>query len=360
MEKARRRAKPKRARSYSPRQKRRRSRSLLAQACLSVTIVALLFGISYACVQIVHGQPVLPVAAWNGAPGSAQNSSLTPQGSAPAQQGTSVPQDGSAVQNASAPSGAQAANGPTELRAPVQKWNTAVPLERTLPADLSDGDARMIAVPQNGRLSTEYFRTALFIGDSLSQGFALYEPTRGVAPVCAYKSTSPNQVLQNYEGQRPDGSRVAMWDDINQQAPDNIYVLYGTNALISQSDEAFLKYYGDLLDRLRERFPTVPIYVQSITPTTAAQGAKQPALENGHIRQVNAAIARMASEKGLYYLNAQEALTDTEGNLRADYTGTVDGIHMNPKGYAEWADYLLTHTVYSKYNAQFLVEGPYA
>lgn len=352
MAKGKTRTKTKQVKSYQSQQRRRRSRALLTQACLSVTIVALLFGISYACIQIVHGQPVLPVSRMEGVSGDVPGSASEPPGSAGApQDSASVPQDGAAL-----PSGAQTAGG----QAAAQVWNTDVPLERTLPADLSAGDARMIAVPENGRLSTEYFRTALFIGDSLSQGFALYEPTRGVAAVCAYKSTSPNQVLQNYVGQRPDGSRIEMWDDIKLQNPSNIYVLYGTNALVSQSDEAFLKYYGDLLDLLRERFPGIPIYVQSITPTTAAQGVKQPPLENGHIRQVNAAIARMASEKGMYYLNAQEALTDAEGNLRADYTGTVDGIHMNPKGYAEWADYLLTHTVYSSYNTQFLVEGPYA
>lgn len=355
------RAKPKQVKSYQSQQKRRRSRALLTQACLGVMIVALLFGVSYACVQIVHGQPVLPAAMMDGL------GSLVP-GSTSAPQGTSTPQGASTPQDvlepagtpADAPSGTGTADGQAEPQVRAQSWNTAVPLERTLPADLSAADARMIAVPENGRLSTEYFRTALFIGDSLSQGFALYEPTRDVATVCAYKSTSPNQVLQNYVGQRPDGSKIEMWDDIKLQNPSNIYILYGTNALIAQSDEAFLKYYSDLLDLLRERFPNVPIYVQSITPTTAAQGVKQPPLENGHIRQVNAAIARMAAEKGMYYLNAQEALADTEGNLRADYTGTLDGIHMNPKGYAEWADYLLTHTVYSSYNAQFLVEGPYA
>ena len=338
----------KKVRSYQSQQKRRRSRALFTQACLSVVIVALLFGISYACVQIVHGQPVLPVAAIDGIGHGALGGVFAPQ------QSTSAPQD------ALEPSGAQTVSGQTAPQVSAQVWNTAVPQERTLPADLSAADARMIAVPENGRLSTDYFSTTLFIGDSLSQGFALYAPTRGVAAVCAYKSTSPNQVLQNYVGQRADGSQIEMWDDISVQNPGNIYVLYGTNALISQSDEAFLKYYGDLLDLLRERFPTVPIYVQSITPTTAAQGVKQPPLENGHIRQINAEIARMASEKGLYYLNAQEALADAEGNLRADYTGTFDGIHMNPTGYAAWADYLLTHTVYSSHNAQFLAEGPYA
>lgn len=338
--------KVKTVKSYQMQQKRRRSRALLTQAGLSVVVVVLLFGISYACVQILHGQPVLPVGLLDGVR-AASGSASAPESAPPAQ---SVP----------AASGAQAVGGQTPPQLAAQVWNTAAPVERTLPVNLSACDTRMIAVPENGRLSTEYFRTALFIGDSLSQGFALYPPTRDVATVCAYKSTSPNQVLQNYVGQRPDGTRIEMWDEINIQNPSNIYILYGTNALIAQSDEAFLKYYSDLLDKLRARFPTVPIYVQSITPTTAAQGVKQPALENGHIRTVNDAIARMTVEKGMYYLNAQEALTDAEGNLRADYTGTADGIHMNPTGYAAWADYILTHTVYSSYNSQFVTEGPYA
>ena len=319
--------------------KRRRSRALLAQASLGVLIVALLFGISYAAVRIIYGQPLLRArAAVSAAP--------------PAQPGE-VPAPGPALESQPhAPSVTAAVS--------VQAWNTETPVERTLDADVTASDARLLAVPENGRVSDDYFRDALFIGDSLSQGFALYAPTRDVATVCAYKSTSPNQVLQNFVGQRPDGSRIEMWDDIKVQSPSNIYVLYGTNALISQSDEAFLKYYSDLLDKLRERFAGVPIYVQSITPTTAEQGVKQPPLENGHIRLINNAIAKLAVSKGLYYLDAQEALADADGNLRGDYVGTYDGIHMNPTGYAAWADYILTHTVYSDYNKQFVTEGPYA
>ena len=43
--------------------KRRRSRALLAQAGLGVLIVALLFGISYAAVRIIYGQPLLRARA---------------------------------------------------------------------------------------------------------------------------------------------------------------------------------------------------------------------------------------------------------------------------------------------------------
>ncbi|MFQ7159653.1 MAG: hypothetical protein ACLRPX_08545 [Ruthenibacterium sp.] len=51
----------------------------------------------------------------------------------------------------------------------MQAWNTEVPVERTLESDVTASDSRLLAVPANGRLSTEYFRTALFIGDSLSR-----------------------------------------------------------------------------------------------------------------------------------------------------------------------------------------------
>ncbi len=326
----------------------------MAQGALSLAIVALLFGISYVSVKILHGEPAWPVQLSSEQPGE-------PRGGTPDTSGGDAPDGaGDAPDDANPDTPAISDASALSESDTAQSWNTAAPLPQETPDGPLAEDARLLAVPANGRLSNEYFRTALFIGDSLSQGFALYEPTREVATVCAYKSTSPNQVLQNYQGTRWDGTPIEMWDEINIQTPGNIYLLFGANALLQQSDEAFLKYYGDLMDKLRERFPGVPIYIQSITPTTAAQGVKQPPLENGHIRAVNNQIAQMAREKGLYYLNAQEALADAEGNLRADYVGTYDGIHMNPTGYAAWSDYILTHTIYSAANASFLVEGPYA
>ena len=34
----------------------------------------------------------------------------------------------------------------------------------------------MLSVPENGIVGLEYFRTALFIGDSLTEGFGEYKP----------------------------------------------------------------------------------------------------------------------------------------------------------------------------------------
>lgn len=362
-------AKPK---TFKAQHKRRRNKTLAVQALLGITILALLFGISHVSIKILHGQPVFEMTG-TAASDSAESDSQTESAENPEstddaestestdeQTDPAEPEEPAESAQEPEPSEPAEPEEPEEPSEPsAQAWNTAERLSGAAPGVTGD-DSRMLAVPENGRLSEEYLRTVMFVGDSLSQGFALYPPTREVSTVCAYKSTSPNQVIQNFVGQRPDGSRIEMWDDIKTQAPGSIYVLYGTNALVAQSDEAFLKYYGDLLDMLRQRYPDVPIYVQSITPTTAAQGVKQPPLENGHIRTVNNAIAKMAADKGLFYLDAQEALADAEGNLRGDYVGTYDGIHMNPTGYAAWADYILTHTVYSEANRQFAVDDSYS
>ena len=241
----------------------------------------------------------------------------------------------------------------------VQAWNTETPVERTLDADVTASDARLLAVPENGRVSDDYFRDALFIGDSVTQGFAWYPEYRDWMRVCAYKGVNPQSILQNYVGQRADGTKIEMWDEINvQQDVANIYILLGANALLQQTDEGFLKFYGELLDKLRVRFPDTPIYVQSITPTTQEYGEKKPQLEREHLKLINNAIAKLAVSKGLYYVDLWEVMADENGYLRADLAGS-DGLHLlDGSKYRPWLDYLAAHTIYSAHNAQFaLADG---
>lgn len=316
--------------------KRLRSRTLLAQACLGVLTVALLFGISYAAVKILHGQPLLR-----------------------AQPATSAAPAAPPAQPAEAASKAMPQMTSAAAAVSLQAWNTEAPVERTLDADVTASDARLLAVPENGRLSDDYFRDALFIGDSVTQGFAWYAQYKDWMRVCAYKGVNPQSILQNYVGQRADKSTIEMWDEINtQQDVANIYILLGANALLQQTDEGFLKFYGELLDKLRERFPQTPIYVQSITPTTQEYGQKKPQLERDHLQLINNAIAKMAVSKGMYYVDLWEAVADENGYLRADLAGD-DGLHLyDGTKYRPWLDYLAAHTVYSAHNAQFaLADG---
>lgn len=337
-------------RTYRQYQKKQRGRVLAVQAALGVSIVALTAGIVYASLCIVRGQAVLTgfpqsLAAWLPLSQSADAAGTPVPGTQPAMD-----------------TGADTASPGSAQAAPFagsQEWNTQERLAASTPLV---NNTRLLSVPENGYLSDDYFRDALFIGDSVTQGFGWYPEYKDWMRVCAYKGIGPQNVLQNMVGQRPDGkTSIEMWDDIKtQQGVANIYVLFGANALLSQSDEAFLKYYGDLLDRLREQFPGVPIYVQSITPTTLSYGQKRPALARDHISTINESVAHLAWSRDMYYVDLWEVLADEDGYLRADLSG--DGLHLRDGSkYRPWLDYLATHTVYSAHNAQFALPegGPY-
>ena len=354
-------------RTYRQYQKKRRGRVLAVQAALGVSIAALTAGVGYASLCIVRGQAVVPglpqaLAAWLPFSQSADSSGTSAPGAVSAIPAAADPAPAPDVGEDRAPTASDETALPGEAQenfsgaqALSAVWNTPEPLSAPIPPV---SDTRLLAVPENGRLSDDYFRDALFIGDSVTQGFGVYDDYKDWMRVCAYKGIGPQNVLQNMVGQRPDNTSIEMWDDIMvQQGVANIYILFGANALLAQSDEAFLKYYGDLLDRLCEQFPGVPIYVQSLTPTTLAYGQKRPALSRDHLREVNEAVAQMAVDKGLYYVDLWEVLADEEGYLRADLSG--DGLHLHDGSkYRPWLDYLATHTVYSAHNAQFaLAEG---
>lgn len=236
-------------------------------------------------------------------------------------------------------------------------WNTLMPVAQTVDNVTIAADARMLALPSNGRVSYEYFRSALFIGDSLTQGFGSYPVIRDIANVAGFMGIGPREILQNNTAALQTGERVAMWDYICQQTPMKIYIAIGTNALISlPEDAAFLKYYGDLLDALRAQFPNIPIYVQSITPVTQATNDRRPNMANDRIRGLNNALAVMAQEKNMYYLNLHELMADANGCLRDDMAGG-DGYHMRDNdAYVLWVDYLTTHTAYNPDNLQYLTE----
>jgi len=330
----------------TPKQNPRRTGTIAAQVSLSVLLIALIFCIAHVIVCLLYGE-----SAW-----ATVKNLLPPTAAQPPSESDSLPEPPQ-EDIAPFPSG-QGADIDADA---LPEWNVG---ERIggMRSGVADSDARLLAAPANGRVSDDYFRDALFIGDSVTQGFGWYPQYKDWLHVCAYKGVNPQTILQNYIGQRPDGSEIEMWDEINiQQNVANIYILLGANALLQQSDEAFLKYYSDLLDRLRARFPMVPIYVQSLTPTTLERGQRQPGLARDHLLEINNAVAQMAVSKNLIYVDLWEALADENGYLREDLSG--DGLHLRDGSkYRTWLDHLATHTVYSAHNAAFAIadEGVYS
>lgn len=226
---------------------------------------------------------------------------------------------------------------------------------------LTNPDFRMISLPENGRVDMSYFDNATFLGDSLTQGIAVYnDNTFPNSDLAAWKGVSPMTLLQNQMAM-DDGTTVNALDYVVTTDPGKVYVLLGSNALSWQEDDLILKYYEQLLDELCARLPGALIYVQSIPTVTAqeeaARTAKGQDFTQARINGLNDQLAKMVYVRGLYFIDLQEALCGDDGYLNPAYDGG-DGVHLNAEGYRAWRDYLLTHTAH-RWDNPYLLGSPY-
>ncbi|HJA25554.1 MAG TPA: hypothetical protein H9795_05800 [Candidatus Fournierella merdigallinarum] len=209
-----------------------------------------------------------------------------------------------------------------------------------------------ICLPACGRVDNTWFSTALFLGDSVTEGLGLYEnPVKDVATVRGYRGATPGDVV----------NRVVMTDfNTNEESvpldvaaemgPKSIYLMFGANALAARDDEAtensFIAYYGQMIDLVRQAAPAAQIYVQTMTPVAADY--ESTGIYKERIQRVNEKLAALALEKGVYFVDVYSALADENGDLLAEYSS--DGLHMVAAGYKAWAEYLAGHVAYSADN----------
>lgn len=319
------------AKYLSPQAKKKRARRRRAKRlALAAFLVAFVLLVSYGIVAVIE---VFSPAESSG------ESLITPEATDTLQPNTSLENNG-----------AWSAN-----MGPVQQ--TINDFEIIAP------DHRMLQLPENGSVDLSYFETVTFVGDSLTEGLRIYSgienSVAGISQFVSAKSLSPKSfidgIITNFENNyRPAQNGI---DAIVETWPSKVYVTLGTNALVYMTDEQFIYYYDQMLTQMRERMPNVLIYVCSVTPVTSGYAAAKPNFSWDRMYVVNNQIAKMASEKGMHYINLHEALAGDDGYLKPEYAA-ADGIHLKPEAYSVWVEYLMKHTVHRSDNP-YIIGSPY-
>lgn len=230
-------------------------------------------------------------------------------------------------------------------------WDRSEPVEQTIDFEYRNTDFRMAALPQLGRVTTSHFDTAVLLGDSITEGMAIYATGLPNAQVRGYRSSGP-QIIVNNATVHDYARNVdeAALDAVVAAQPDFLYVLFGTNALVTQGNEdSFIAYYDKMIEILQQNLPGVAIYIQAIPGVQEDVVQTRPGLDNARIQTVNNMLANIALTRGCYFVNIQEALAYPSGDQIDEYEA-ADGIHFNPEGYGVWADYLKTHTAWDRRN----------
>ncbi len=197
-------------------------------------------------------------------------------------------------------------------------------------------------VPEGPPVGPEFFKDAVFIGNSCSEGIKHYSIIEGTT-VLASKGISVDNIFSDTLIKGEDGQNHTIIDILAEKEYGKVYIMLGMNELGWAYDSIFIEHYGKLLDKIKELEPTADIYVQSILPVSAERSAKDAIYNNERINLYNRLIQIMCQEKEVFYVAVRESVMDENGCLHAD--ASTDGIHLNKPYYLKWYDYIKSHTI---------------
>lgn len=161
-----------------------------------------------------------------------------------------------------------------------------------------------------------------FIGDSLTSGgnFQDYFPDRKIINL-GYGGDTIVGVTQ----------RVSM---LKNTTPEKIFLLVGINGLTNFNGDISLESYSNLLSAIKEAVPDAQVYVQSLLPISNEK-TKELMCSNDTIVKFNESIKNLTEQNQMTYIDLFSKFEENN-YMKADLT--VDGIHINSKGYDVWTD----------------------
>ena len=167
----------------------------------------------------------------------------------------------------------------------------------------------------------ELFYNDVFIGDSITDSLSFYG-------FIEEKNVIAKLGLTTVQGKEK-------IEEVKKVTPTNIYMLFGTNDILTGIDsEKFTHNYLPLIQLLKKELPDVNIYVQSIFPISSNTNKKKPLLTNNHINEFNEALIKMCENENINYVDIASILKNEDDPFEPD------GIHLKYDFYKLWLDYL--------------------
>ena len=214
--------------------------------------------------------------------------------------------------------------------------------EETAQDGLAEEENKTYAFTQ---VDESYFDDALFIGDSRTVGLDEYAGFDDKVTFYAATSLTIYNVFDSPKkvAQLEDGTKVTIEEALSQKQFGKIYIMLGINELGRGTTESFFTVYANAVNRIRQLQPDAIIYVQGIMRVSGEKSRTDKIFNNENINARNAALAAMANNQDIFYLEVNDAVSDANGDLVTEYT--FDQIHLKAKYYQLWKNYLLGHAV---------------
>lgn len=202
------------------------------------------------------------------------------------------------------------------------------------------GDAGVIRASAYNFVNVDesYFDDALFIGDSRTVGLRDYTDLSEHADFLCETSLTVYKVLDESFPQMGTVAEVLAAGDYGK-----IYIMIGINELGSGTTETFMAKYTEVIDTIHALEPEALIFIQGVMRVTESKDETDAIFNNSNINARNNAVATLADNIQIFYIDVNEVVCDEQGNLNSDYT--FDQIHLLGVYNDLWKQFLLVHGV---------------
>ncbi|MBQ0041801.1 MAG: SGNH/GDSL hydrolase family protein [Lachnospiraceae bacterium] len=199
----------------------------------------------------------------------------------------------------------------------------------------------------------DYFTKSVFVGDSIMVGYRNFVAKTPESPVSkaqflaatsfsithALNPASKDSLQPVYQGKKRN-----VWESISLMGAKHVFLMFGTNDLISKNAYVVEEQMFKLVDKILEVNPDVDIHIISMTPI--AGGAQQKgALNNTSIPIYNSRLYADCVKKGYSYVELHKYMLDANGDLRKEYCSDKF-VHLLPVAYENgWEPVFFNHVV---------------
>lgn len=202
------------------------------------------------------------------------------------------------------------------------------------------GDAGVVraAAHDFSQVDESYFDDALFIGDSRTVGLRDYTSLPEHADFYCETSLTIYKVLEeDFKG------LGTIREALEAKDYGKIYLMVGINELGRGTTEDYMEKYTEVVDTLRSWEPDAKLIIQGVMRVSGEKNSKDAIFNNSNINARNNAVATLADNKDIFYIDVNEVVCDEEGNLNEEYT--FDQIHLLGVYNDLWKEFLLSHGV---------------
>lgn len=188
----------------------------------------------------------------------------------------------------------------------------------------------------------EYFKDAIFIGDSRTEGFILNNGLTSKTNSYTHKGLTVDTIFTD-KIINMNGKRITIMEALKKTYFSKVYIMLGINEIGWVYSDMFINKYEKIIDEIKKINSNCKIYVESIIPVTEKVSNEHRYIKNSKIKEYNSLLKKMTEEKGVYYLNVEEAVINKNGVLPNE--AATDGIHLNKEYCEKWFEYLKNHTI---------------